>query len=611
MYRLWPILLFAALFLLDTPQVGAAPTPSPLPVDQTDPSWGDADAPVTLIGFSDLECTFCNRVLPSLAALKKHYGPKKLRIVHKHFPLAFHKHADAAAEAGAAVQTLEGSAAFFNYQKEIFTVLQRGDTPLALVEALGLDVAAIEVLLATDKPKKKVAADVALGTKVGVKGTPAFFVNGVFMSGAQPKDNFAVVIDEQLAAASALQKKGIPAATISDVLTRENFAAEAGKPGATVWKLPIDKSPTMGPADALATLVLFSDFECPYCSKLMRTLNTLRGKYGADLRVVFKHNPLSFHPRADDAAELALEAHARRGDAAFWQAADKLFADPKALSPADLERIASEIQLDPKATMAAVQARKHKERIETDQLLAQDVGATGTPASYINGRKVDGAAPMARFEEMIDREIARAKQLVAGGVPRARVYEHIMKTAKGPPPPPTMTIPVVDQATPVTSTKTAKVTIQVFVDFESAFWHRSVSVLRRIEKNYAGKVRFAFRHKPLPFHQRARRAHEAAAEAFAQLGSKGFWQFHDLIVADPHSLDDTTLLAHANKIGMDVSSLTAAWGDGRHTTRIDADIQLATDRNISSVPAFLINGFYVNGAQSYVKLERVVKLALE
>ncbi len=611
MHRTWPLLLLVSLLLLDTRPLVAAPTPSPLPVQQSDPTWGDKHAPVTIMGFSDLQCPFCDRALATLHALRKDYGAKKIRIVHKHFPLSFHKLAQRAAEVGAAVQTLEGSGGFFDYQDEVFEALKDGIDPIMVVRDLGMDTAKVEARVASGKPAKKVGVDVALGKKVGVKGTPAFFVNGVFISGAQAKKKFAAIIDAQLTEAAALRNKGVPASRVSERLTRKNFATRVGQPGATVWKVPIDKSPGLGPKTALVTMVMFSDFECPYCARLMATIAKLRAKYGRQLRVVFKHNPLSFHARADEASQLAIEAFARGGDVGFWRAADKLFTSSRSLTDADLERIAIALKLDPAKTMAAVRARKHRERIEADQLLAKDVGARGTPASYINGRKLNGAAALERFEKIIDEEIVKAKKLVARGVATSRVYAHIMKTAKGPPPPPKKSMPKADKQTPTRGPKYAKVTIVVFVDFESGFWARSVPALRRIAKHYGNKVRFEFRHKPLPFHKNAMRAHAAAQEAFAQKGNDGFWKMYARIADNPQSLDGETLLEHAVALGMRTSDLETAWTDGRHDARITADIELANDRDISSVPAFLINGFYLNGSKSFLSLKRVVDLALE
>ena len=113
-------------------------------------------------------------------------------------------------------------------------------------------------------------------------------------------------------------------------------------------------SPMRGPKDAPVTLVLFSDVQCPFCARLEPTLAQLRTKYAKELRVVFKHNPLPFHPHAEPAAQLAIEARAQKGDAGFFAALDAMFADNRHLEDADLKAVAQRIGLDVSRAMAAV-----------------------------------------------------------------------------------------------------------------------------------------------------------------------------------------------------------------------------------------------------------------
>lgn len=106
----------------------------------------------------------------------------------------------------------------------------------------------------------------------------------------------------------------------------------------TVFKVPIEGSPTKGSADALVTLVEFSDYQCPFCSRADATVKQLQKDYGSKLRVVMKQNPLSFHPRAKPAA-LAAMAAGEQGK--YWEYHEKLFANAKALEDADLEKYAN------------------------------------------------------------------------------------------------------------------------------------------------------------------------------------------------------------------------------------------------------------------------------
>ena len=103
---------------------------------------------------------------------------------------------------------------------------------------------------------------------------------------------------------------------------------EKGADTTTVFKVPVGTSPVLGKPGALVTIIEFSDFQCPYCSKVEPTLKGLRAKYGDKIRTVWKNEPLPFHNRAEPAAELAMEARAQKGDAGFWAAHDKMFEQP-------------------------------------------------------------------------------------------------------------------------------------------------------------------------------------------------------------------------------------------------------------------------------------------
>lgn len=175
-------------------------------VTSADPMWGSRVAPATLVVFSDLECRFCAKLDQTFEELKKQYGPSKLRIVFKHHPLDFHKGARPGAIAAATVHKLGGSAAFFQFTQLAFADqknLNAANFNLWAKQA-GVDLAKVtkaEVALA----EKKVDADLAEGKSAGVTGTPATFVNGTLLSGAQKTESFVAAIDQELAKAAKLK----------------------------------------------------------------------------------------------------------------------------------------------------------------------------------------------------------------------------------------------------------------------------------------------------------------------------------------------------------------------------------------------------------------------
>jgi len=619
----YALLMFVAVMLAgpsDVRFVEAAPDPGPIPVGRQDASWGRADAPVTLVHFSDMQCPYCAKIHPTIEALKKLYGPKRLRVVFKHLPLAFHKRARPAAEAGEAVRMLRGDGAFWSYLKEAFA---NAKSPTMWQDAVKagttLSTSRVQRVIDAGKPAKKVSADLALAKRIGARGTPTSYVNGVKLSGAQPVAKFEKLIDEQLKVAATLRATGVAAGQIYAKLSKTNFkqpqptgTSSRRKPAdtTTVWKIPVGKSPFKGPATALVTIVEVSDFQCPFCKRVNPTLKQLMTKYKGQIRIVFKHNPLPFHKRAEPAAELAIEALKQRGNKGFWDAHDRLFAQQKNLEDADLEQIARDMGLNVARVKAAIKHRKHRKIIEADQDLASDFNARGTPHFFINGRRLIGAQPVSKFSAIIDEEIKRAKQVLAKGVSKRRLYGALIKNGKTPPPPPKKNVPAATRQNPSLGTRHAKVTIQMFTDFQCPFCSRAVATLKKIEKNYRGRVRLVFRNLPLPFHKDAPEAHATALEAFRQKGNRGFWKMYELLFANQRSLKRADLLGYGGQIGLDIAKLERALDTGAHQKRIDADKKIAKTAGIRGTPAFVINGYFLSGAQPYSKFKKLVERAL-
>jgi len=162
--------------------------------------------------------------------------------------------------------------------------------------------------------------------------------------------------------------------------------------------------PSRGPANAPVTIVEFSDFECPSCAKLEPILHKLEDHYGDKLRLVFKQFPLHIHPHARKAAEASLCAHAQ---GKFWPFHDALFADQKALEIEDLQAKADAVGLDPTTFFDCLTSGDQAEAVRQDIREGTIVGASGTPALYINGRVVTGNVSYESLAATIDEELAR------------------------------------------------------------------------------------------------------------------------------------------------------------------------------------------------------------
>lgn len=179
-------------------------------------------------------------------------------------------------------------------------------------------------------------------------------------------------------------------------------------PGAEVpterARVNVGDAPTLGPATAPVTLVVFSDFECPFCRRGADRLDALEAKYGENVRIAFKQRPLPFHRSARLAAKAALAA-GEQGK--FWAYHDQLFENQKALDRASLIAHASSLDLDVERFESDLDSRALEERIQADEMEAERLGVKGTPTFFVNGRRVTGAQPMEVFARLIDGELKR------------------------------------------------------------------------------------------------------------------------------------------------------------------------------------------------------------
>lgn len=164
-------------------------------------SRGPADAAVVIVEFSDYQCPFCRRAETTLNEILRRY-PNDVRWEYRHYPLPNHPAARPAAEAAVCAQA-QGS--FWAYHEKLFgqrATLDAGSLR-RYAEEVGLDLAQFEACQQGPTARERVAADLRAGRLAGASGTPAFFVNGIFLSGARPIEQFEKLIQAELAKAPA------------------------------------------------------------------------------------------------------------------------------------------------------------------------------------------------------------------------------------------------------------------------------------------------------------------------------------------------------------------------------------------------------------------------
>ncbi len=188
---------------------------------------------------------------------------------------------------------------------------------------------------------------------------------------------------------------------------REQQAEEEKKKTAEAIKHPLHPdvhswSMTEGNPKAKYTLVEYSDFQCPYCSRAEQTVDALRAKYGPDMRLIYKNNPLPMHPNAMPAAEWFYAA-ALQDQKKAWKLHDLLFAHQQELGEDFYVKSAKQLGLDVSRLRKDAIGSLVNSRIKEDMAEAKKFGLMGTPGFLINGVPVAGAYPVDYFVNLIDK----------------------------------------------------------------------------------------------------------------------------------------------------------------------------------------------------------------
>ena len=185
-------------------------------------------------------------------------------------------------------------------------------------------------------------------------------------------------------------------------------AARPSAPGrpdpSKVYDIEVGDSPVRGSESAEITIVEWADFQCPFCVRVNPTLEKVAQEYGDKVRFSFKHLPLSMHSKARAAHQAAEAAH-RQGK--FWEMHDRIFASPKDLSEETYLRYANEIGLDIDQYKSDFSSSSVRKKVDADLAEARELGVSGTPSFFINGRFLSGAQPYGAFARVIDEELAK------------------------------------------------------------------------------------------------------------------------------------------------------------------------------------------------------------
>jgi len=434
-----------------TPEVPLVPMTRYLaPVRADDPSLGGAAPLVTVVVFSDYACPPCGRTWKVLNHLLEDHG-EDLRVVARSLTTPGfgdgERAAEAALSAGAQNQ-------FWPMHQRLFAAPLDRATLKSHAEVLGLDV-------------PRFLEDLDLGTfsgprvqhrreaqELGIYFGPVALVNGRPVVGFRDERAWHTLIEEEILAAQVRLREGTaradlyasfqagallapielpPEAEAARQQLAERFAIDIKTLPADFQRLEAGQrymveagdAPALGPVDAPVQLVVFMDYECPFCRRAAQAFAELRRRYPEDLRLAVRHLPLPIHRSADGAARAAVAAD-RQGQ--FWPFSDRLLApEVTSLGRGTFLAIARDLHLDEARFIADLDGPDAAATVREDMLLARRLGLDATPGFFLNGRHVSGFRGVDELAAEIDAELLTTKKLLAEGIARSELLATLQR----------------------------------------------------------------------------------------------------------------------------------------------------------------------------------------
>ncbi len=376
-----------------------------------------------------------------------------------------------------------------------------------------------------------------------------------------------------------------------------------------VYKIPRGASAAAeGRSDAPITVVVWSDYACSFCSRVQTTLGKLDHLYPDQIRWIHRVLPLDEDYTLAAEAALAAAAQSR-----FRPMHERLFALRGRVTRAEAELVARELGLDMIRFRADLDVGTYRDAIRADAQDAEQLGITGTPTFFVNGRPVHGNQPLRVFADVVDEELARADKL--GASRPADLYDALVGAGKPAADTPGAGHPPfdLDPSAPYRvgvglpghqlGPDDALVTIVEWSDFECPYCARNARVMENVRAKYGDSVRIVFRHYPMSFHKNAQLAAEAAVAA-ANQGK--FWAFHSLLWSRPGNLSRADLEDFAKAAGLDMATFRRALDDHRYRNVVLAEGAAAEALGVEGTPTLFINGQPIVGSRTQEDLERVI-----
>jgi protein-disulfide isomerase len=339
---------------------------------------------------------------------------------------------------------------------------------------------------------------------------------------------------------------------------------------------PIPPIAPVRPA-APVEVVVYSDFQCPYCRLFSQTFRELqtKGVDGGRTTFVFRNFPLGIHPKARLAHQAAVAA-AEQGK--FWEMHDLLFANQQRADRDDLIGYARQLHLDMPRFLSDFDSERTRRAIEADVAEGTRRKVSATPTFYVNGQQFVGNVPLAQLTRLLEGEHGRARAVAE--VSDARL-------SKGP--------------------AGAPITIELYADLQSPVTRPATVVIDEVMKRFPEAVRLQFRNFPLAFHPQAALAHEAAMTA-ARDGR--FWEFASYLLDHQDAVREQDLVALAGRLQLDTAAFAQALQEHRYAPRVDADLRAGLNRGLRGSPVIFVDGRRIDGVPTVQTLTESVEAAL-
>jgi protein-disulfide isomerase len=169
-------------------------------------------------------------------------------------------------------------------------------------------------------------------------------------------------------------------------------------------QVEVGDAPTAGGDNAKVNVIVFSDFQCPFCGRAAKTVSDIKKKYGNKIKIAFKQFPLPMHKDAEPASQASLCVN-EQGKDKFWKFHDIAFAAQDKLDAENLAKHAKAAGADEKKFKECFDSKKYAEAVKKDMAYGEKLGVRSTPTFFVNGQLLSGALPIEQFSEVIDEEL--------------------------------------------------------------------------------------------------------------------------------------------------------------------------------------------------------------